>query len=1140
VDAQRVGGHSDIIKPVDIIHQKLPQDEAPKVGTILIQVEFLDIHKVGATHTSSKWVMIWKPFLKVISTMAASNPILDQTGEDSLPIVAMSATSGHNHQDNLPGGVEVLVDQQEHKLVLFLQLGLRQVQGHIIHQAVAHHGAVHNSEDDLGQLVPTQPIPPTLQEVPQVRTCAAHSPLVTEGSTSTEMCPEFSRTSSVHPGNGISNSISLSMAVTICTANTHTHVSLHLAEDHAEHPAQGAITDGILVTVLPPIAMQPVVRLEVEGETVGNEKSVENIEKEIPSCHSITLSKGPSEERIRILLLDKHLPMTHHQCQEPGKADLCLQPKPGPGKAFLMGDKYLCNKVDTSIAQATTIRVAVLVHINMGSTMLEESVPLNHQSPGHVDLLNQLELDRGLKDKSSDQHSTNIWSISEWESYNHQEFGWLIKVDTVSNSDTISSSSMTNGGSALEYPELFESEEEGHIGRSDNCMKIIQTRPATQYMRDRVLSKAEIEISTHQATTQFPGYSRLYLQVQINGFYDEKDTAYQFVVKRLADQGCGYARATPHCHLQLQHVQTCGEGALAYPSETHKEEEVLGCPSEEVEPVEVLPVHGDHVQRQEQDHLLCRQGSYEVHQRVQIIKQSYLPKVRGSASLGLMQQQAASRAGQVHHLGQDLHRDQKLHLGAIPRANQFLCPTQKQLHCQQSLYHGVGWPLHEQEYVLKSQGRHHHHTVMGDEMEGGHANEDIDLKKEVKYNKQSLPAVALVFCRTSPSVWRGGTSSLTWKQPNATQCGVQGAGDGELEKGHWVGPQTGKAAQSHHCWLQKPHFQQNCSPMPHSLGNAQVDQQEEAALDLSSIYLQKVEPRTTSERQHQSWQGDGPKQIQGQIIHQAVDHHDAVPHHYPELGQHANQQLTAQEITSATHSSFEQNRIVNSADEKHTSALIEEDDLSEWDNVNQISSRSPQSPSQSGSYSWSTAPMPHIQVLQPLQLDWQEPAHGVHTQPWQAYQEHNHFQQVLHYGPGDDQPLSRKLNQHLLCLQEGDVQGGNGHVRCDDAPHPPGTGHPLSNVVPGEYIVHGFLHHLFQQFITQASRLILLKLISMHYNREDWFDNAMLADNTNINVMHSFPDFMVFTFATLVMSNVEMATVDIYCLDSATTRSVCR
>lgn len=62
----------------------------------------------------------------------------------------------------------------------------------------------------------------------------------------------------------------------------------------------------------------------------------------------------------------------------------------------------------------------------------------------------------------------------------------------------------------------------------------------------------------------------------------------------------------------------------------------------------------------------------------------------------------------------------------------------------------------------------------------------------------------------------------------------------------------------------------------------------------------------------------------------------------------------------------------------------------------------------------------------------------------------------------------------------------------------------------------------------------------MHYNHEDWFDNAMLADNTNINVMHSFPDFMVFTFATLVMFNVDMATVDIYCLDSATTRSVCR
>ena len=60
----------------------------------------------------------------------------------------------------------------------------------------------------------------------------------------------------------------------------------------------------------------------------------------------------------------------------------------------------------------------------------------------------------------------------------------------------------------------------------------------------------------------------------------------------------------------------------------------------------------------------------------------------------------------------------------------------------------------------------------------------------------------------------------------------------------------------------------------------------------------------------------------------------------------------------------------------------------------------------------------------------------------------------------------------------------------------------------------------------------------MHYNREDWFGNAMLADN--INVMHAFPDFMVFTFATLVMSNVEMATVEIYCLDSETTRSVCR
>ena len=42
----------------------------------------------------------------------------------------------------------------------------------------------------------------------------------------------------------------------------------------------------------------------------------------------------------------------------------------------------------------------------------------------------------------------------------------------------------------------------------------------------------------------------------------------------------------------------------------------------------------------------------------------------------------------------------------------------------------------------------------------------------------------------------------------------------------------------------------------------------------------------------------------------------------------------------------------------------------------------------------------------------------------------------------------------------------------------------------------------------------------MHYNREDWFGNAMLADN--INVMHAFPDFMVFTFATLVMSNVEI------------------
>ena len=145
VNAQRVGGHSDIIKPVDIIHQRLLQDDAPQVGTILILVEFLDIHKVGASHISSKWVMIWKPFLKVISTMAASNPILDHTGEDSLSIVATAATSGHNHQDNLPAGVEVLVDQQEHKLVLFLQLD-EHVQGH------EEHGGAHNpSDDDLVQ-----------------------------------------------------------------------------------------------------------------------------------------------------------------------------------------------------------------------------------------------------------------------------------------------------------------------------------------------------------------------------------------------------------------------------------------------------------------------------------------------------------------------------------------------------------------------------------------------------------------------------------------------------------------------------------------------------------------------------------------------------------------------------------------------------------------------------------------------------------------------------------------------------------------------------------------------------------------------------------------------------------------------------
>ena len=133
-----------------------------------------------------------------------------------------------------------------------------------------------------------------------------------------------------------------------------------------------------------------------------------------------------------------------------------------------------------------------------------------------------------------------------------------------------------------------------------------------------------------------------------------------------------------------------------------------------------------HSQHQEEDYHICYQVSShkspQLHQdtcklvqRKQVKKMSYLPKDRGSASSHLPQQQAASRAGQVHHPDQDiLHQGHRLHQGA--RAGQVLCPTQEQLHGQRTLYLGSGQPLPGQEDddqvrdVLLSQELSHHLT----------------------------------------------------------------------------------------------------------------------------------------------------------------------------------------------------------------------------------------------------------------------------------------------------------------------------------------------------------------------------------------------------------------------------------------------
>ena len=116
--------------------------------------------------------------------------------------------------------------------------------------------------------------------------------------------------------------------------------------------------------------------------TDNDEKSdagAENIDKEIPTSHSITVSssdtsitdfvemeanfdyvisvirsctmyRGSCDERIRVLLLDQDLlPQILHQ--GPGKAGLHLQPGSGKADGVLEPDQCIYGQGDTSIAQ---------------------------------------------------------------------------------------------------------------------------------------------------------------------------------------------------------------------------------------------------------------------------------------------------------------------------------------------------------------------------------------------------------------------------------------------------------------------------------------------------------------------------------------------------------------------------------------------------------------------------------------------------------------------------------------------------------------------------------------------------------------------------------------------------------------------
>ena len=163
-------------------------------------------------------------------------------------------------------------------------------------------------------------------------------------------------------------------------------------------------------------------------------------------------------------------------------------------------------------------------------------------------------------------------------------------------------------------------------------------------------------------------------------------------------------------------------------------------------------------------------------------------------------------------------------------------------------------------------------------------------------------------------------------------------------------------------------------------------------------------------------------------------------------------------------------------------------------------------------------------------------AHSVHAQHWEAHGEHEHCLGALHHGQGGDaqpgiaQPLSCYHSHQILCqgLHEGAAglaMGGDEH----------------SHRLLGQRLQEGAVQVQSVQISTiQAScSSILLKLMLKF--PEDGFASAVVAETMlNNNVEHRPTVPTRFTNTTLVMCNADMATDEICCFGSASTRIVCR